>query len=136
MGLLIVICLSLPILALAAQRNDLKRMALIALGLEPVKYLLFLIVIAINNEFLNIIFAFVFFLGMLPEMLIGGEFGPSTIWQWIEILCVGVVWNLAPAYYISLLLPDIPQIDPSRLLKKPERHKDTKEHKGLNSWNH
>ena len=109
MGLLIVICLSLPILALAAQRNDFKRMALIALGLEPAKYLLFFIVIAINNEFLNVIFAFVFFVGMLPEMMIGEEFGPSTIWQWIETLCAGVVGNLAPAYYISLFLPDIPQ---------------------------
>jgi hypothetical protein len=83
-------------------------MALIALGLEPAKYILFFIVSALSNEFLTIFFAFVLFVGMLPEMLIGGEFGPSTIWQWIETLCAGVVWNLAPAYFISLFLPDLP----------------------------
>ena len=109
MGLLIVICLSLPILALAAQRNDFKRMALIALALEPAKYILFFIVVAISNEFLNIICAFVFFAGMLPEMMIGEESGPSAVWQRIEMLCAGVVWNLAPAYFISLFLPDIPR---------------------------
>jgi hypothetical protein len=84
-------------------------MGLIAVGLEAAKYLLFFIVNPIRNEFLNFVFVLVFYVVMLPEMMIGGEFGPSTIWQWTATLCAGVVWNLAPAYFISLFLPDRPR---------------------------
>ncbi len=105
MALLIVICVALPILALAAQRDDFKRMGLIAVGLEGAKYLVLFAVSPIRNEFFNFVFPFVFYAAMLPELIIGSEPDPST-WQWVARLCAGIVWNLAPAYVISLMLPE------------------------------
>ncbi|HZM88505.1 MAG TPA: hypothetical protein VFF31_18420 [Blastocatellia bacterium] len=107
-ALLITICVALPILALAAQRNDFKRLGLIAMGLEATKYVLLLIVSPIRSEFFNFIFTFVFYIAMLPEMMIGTESGPSTVWQWIARISAGIVWNLAPAYLITLCLSDRP----------------------------
>jgi hypothetical protein len=103
---LILLCVAVPILALAAQRDDFKRIGLIAIGLEIAKYILFFLVSPIRNELFNFVFTFVFYSAMLPEIMIGDDSGPSSIWQWIMRLCAGVIWNLLPAYLISLLLPD------------------------------
>ena len=109
MVLLLVICIALPVLALATQRNDFKRVGLIAVGLEAAKYLFFFSVSRIEgNEFFGLVFTFVFYVTMLPEMMIGSESESSTVWQWILRLLAGIVWNLAPAYLISLFLPDRP----------------------------
>ena len=109
MAFLIVICVALPIIALAAQRNDFKRMGLIAVGLEVIKYLLRFIVSASENEFLNFVFVISFYVTMLPELMIGSDHASdTTVWQWIARLCAGVLWNLPLAYFISLFLTERP----------------------------
>jgi hypothetical protein len=104
MGFLILL-LVIPVLALVAQRDDFKRIILIALGLEVAKYAFFLLVNP-RSEFSSFLFSITFLIAMLPEFMIGGEFGPGTIWSWVTVLCAGIIWNLTPAYFISLLLPE------------------------------
>jgi hypothetical protein len=116
MAFLIVICVALPIIALAAQRNDFKRMGLIAVALEAAKYLLFFAITPIRNEFFNPLFTFIFYVTMLPELMIGSESGPNSVWQWIARLFAGIVWNLAPAYLICLILPERPATGSARSL--------------------
>lgn len=106
MVFLILICASLLILPLAAQRNDFKRMMLIAIAIEALKYLIILIISPVKSEFINTLFVICFYIFMLPEMMAGGEFGPGTIWGWVGVFCVGVVWNLIPAYFIPMFLPE------------------------------
>jgi hypothetical protein len=105
MGFLILLFI-LPVVALVAQRQDFKRVIPIAVGFEAGKYLLLVLVSPIRSEFLSFLFSIIFFIAMLPEMMWGSESGPRTLWGWIPVLFAGVVWNIIPAYLISLLLPE------------------------------
>lgn len=84
-----------------------KRVLVIAIVLEAAKYLFFLGVSRVSlNEFLSFLAVMIFYITMLPEMIVGGEHGPATLLGRIAMLSVGVLWNLFPAYLISICLPD------------------------------
>jgi hypothetical protein len=104
MGFLILLLL-IPVLALAAQRNDFRRLMFISVFLEAVKFF-FLLVAFPRSEFTSFLLVVIFYVGALPEMLIGGEVGPGSLGMWILVLGAGIVWNTIPAYFISLLLPE------------------------------
>jgi len=108
-ALLIVICVGVPFLALAVQGSYFKRTALIAVGLEAAKYFFFFTINPVpRSEFSSFILVILFYITMLPELFIGNEPAPSTFWQWVARLSVGIVWNLAPAYLIVLWLSHKP----------------------------
>ena len=96
------------ILPLAVQRNDLKRIALIAVCLEVLKIAFAWLVMrgCCNNEALAVLLVFFYFTALLPEMLVAGEHGPLSLLHWLVMLGAGIIWNLIPAYIISLFLPE------------------------------
>lgn len=103
MGFLILL-LVVPVMALAAQRNDFRRLMLIAIGLEAVKVFI-LWAASPRSEFASFLQVILIYVVALPELMIGGEFGTGTVGMWLLALCAGIVWNSIPAYFISLLLP-------------------------------
>jgi hypothetical protein len=105
------------IMPLAVNRGLFKRVLLLAIGLELLKYLLrfasgyFLSGLDCSGAcFILAIFAFT---AMLPEMIIGHVHEPLSLWQGVAMFSAGVIWNLIPAYLIFLCLPGRPD------LKKP-----------------
>jgi hypothetical protein len=104
MILLLIICPGLLLLAWAAQRDDFKRILGIAIALVPIKYFIFVLLQSARNEAFSFVVIF-FSLINLPEML-AGEYGQSKLGSWILTFCVGVLWNLLPAYFISSFLAD------------------------------
>jgi hypothetical protein len=53
-----------------------------------------------------LLLVFFYFTALLPEMLIAGEHGPGSLLRWLVVLGAGIIWNLIPAYIISLFLPE------------------------------
>jgi hypothetical protein len=106
MPVIVFILVALLVLPLAARRNDSKRLLLIAVGLEAIKHFLILILRHIDSEFFSSLFVVIFYVWMFPQMIAVGEFGPDNIWSRIGMICIGVICNLIPACYISILLPD------------------------------
>jgi hypothetical protein len=88
-----------------AQRSDFKRMLIIAAGLEVIKYLFLLFASPPETEFLSVLLVIFFYMDSLPQIMAVGEFGPSNIWSRIGLICIGIIWNLIPTYFISRLLP-------------------------------
>jgi len=103
--LLIALGIALP---LASQRNDVKRIALIAVVLEVLKIAFVLLTRGCDNESFCLLLILFYFTAMLPEMLVGGEHGPSSPWVWVAMFGAGVIWNLIPAYFFSFFLPPRP----------------------------
>lgn len=104
---IILLLISLGIaLPLASQRNDVKRIALIAVVLEVLKIAFVLLTRGCDNESFCVLLILFYFTAMLPEALVGGEHGPGSLWGWIAMFGAGVIWNLIPAYLISLFLPE------------------------------
>jgi hypothetical protein len=88
-----------------AQRDDFKRILGIAIALVPIKYFIILLLHSVTSEAFNFVVLFIY-LFSLPEVMVGSELGPKTIRDWIVVLCLSVVWNLIPAYFISLFLSE------------------------------
>jgi hypothetical protein len=79
-----------------------KRILLLATGFQAVKYLLILTVVpGVSSEFVAFLFVVLFYITMLPEMMIGPHAGPPN---WLAIIprtVVGILWN---ALLIHLVL--------------------------------
>jgi uncharacterized membrane protein len=101
--LLIALGISLP---LASQRNEVKRIVLIAIVLEALKIAFVLLTRGCDNEAFCLLLVLFYFTAMLPEMLVGGEHVPGSFWGWTAMFGAGVIWNLIPAYLITLFLPE------------------------------
>jgi hypothetical protein len=97
------------IVPLGITRGDLKRIGLIAVGLEVLKILLILTLVdsplALKNESAGFLSTILIFIIMLPELLIGHTHDSISIWMKIAMFVGGATWNLIPAYLISLCLP-------------------------------
>lgn len=114
---LVILLLELAVvLPLSANRRSLRRVSLLALALEIVKLIFAFTAGAwlLASDGVGATLAVVFFhTAMLAERLAGGEFGPTSAQGWLVVFLVGVVWNLAPAFLIDLLLPSRRRSRPS-----------------------
>ena len=99
------------IVPLAVNRGELKRIVLIALCLEVIKFLLLFTSIQsllnTKNGIFGLIIAVFTVIVMLPELAIGyGHLDSISLWTQIAMFVGGVIWNLVPAYLISICLPE------------------------------
>lgn len=96
-----------------------KRVLFIAAMLEVLKHLVVSIFSEPPDNALGFILFVIIFVGFLPEMMIGGEHPPHHWYTVLARLCVGVVWNLPLALYISKCLPDSPN-KPEEIIESTE----------------
>lgn len=104
--LLLSIFITVP---LAVNRGESRRVLFIALSLEVVKLILFFaslqFLLDAKSGIVSLIISVLTFIVMLPELAISYKYGARPLWGTALMFVSGAVWNLVPAYLISICLP-------------------------------
>lgn len=83
-----------------------KRVLIIAVVLEGLKYAFAGLVFNLPESIFSFVFAIIFYIWFLPELMIGGEHLPHHWYTTVARLGIGVLWNLPAALYIAKCLFD------------------------------